>query len=337
MDIPKIYIPKSPLVLSLDLTSRCNLNCAHCLADASPNGASIPQDMAISIIDEAKRIGVKELVLGGGEVLLYNNFFDICKYIVSKDLEFAFTTNGTLVSHNIDRFIELRKHTKSFKVGISLDGHTPELHGYFRPKDTFEPIINAIELLSSININPHVICVLNRENIKQIPEILNFLSDLKITNIRLIPFMPVGRGTRYKCEMLSAKEFHTILKQKNIWMEKSGVNIAIHMPWEFLFQPPKDRCPTPCEAGYVRLWIDFKGDILPCAYLTDSIIGNIYRDKIEDIWINSPILNELRDSTMLKGACSTCEFRGGCRGLAQFLKGDYLCTDPYCPIVNQEQ
>lgn len=334
-----MYIPKSPLVLSIDLTNQCNLNCPHCMVNANSDCVSLSYEAVISIIDEAERIGIKEIVLGGGEPLIYEKFFSICGHILSKGLYFSFVTNGTLVHENINEFLKIRRYNKSFRVGISLDGYSPEMHGYFRPKETFESAINAICILNNMNISVDILCLLNRENIQDIPRFLKFISDLNILNIGFIPIMPEGNGRQYLCEMISPDNLYSILKEKQKWQEIFEININTHTPWEFLFLPSEERNPSPCEAGYLRLFIDPRGDIFPCAFLTEHCIGNIYHNSIKDVWLNSPILKKLRDPTLLKGACSICNYRngcrGGCRGLAQSLGGDYLCADPYCPIVNQ--
>lgn len=333
-----MYIPKSPIVLSLDLTNQCNLYCPHCLADADLNGASFSKNMVMSIINEAIKLDIKEIALGGGEVLLYKDFFEICEYILSNEIGLAFTTNGLLVSENMDSFLNLKTYDTSFKVGISLDGHNSDLHGYFRPKETFEIALNSINILMNADIDVHILTVLNKKNINYIPEILDFFSHMGISDIRFIPFMPVGRGEQFRDEMLSPDDFYSILHEKHNLSNIYKINIGLQMPWDFLLQPPKNRHPNPCEAGYLRLWIDSNGDIFPCAFLSDSTIGNVYHDSISDVWLNSPILRQLRDPTLLNGTCSSCSYRddcrGGCRGLAQFLGGNFLCSDPYCPIVN---
>lgn len=336
-----MYIPKSPLILCLELTSKCNLNCPHCLADADSNGRSLPNDKVISLVDEAQRIGVKELVLGGGEALLYENFFKLCENALSKGLNLSFATNGLLIPEVMSSLLNLQKYNESLRIGVSLDGHTPEIHGHFRPAETFETAVEAIKMLHNANFNVHILCVLNRINIKTIPQYLDFISTLNISDIRFIPFMPVGRGIQFKDEMISPEEFYEVIKSKKDIYKKYKINLGLHMPWEFLFDPIEKRHPYPCEAGYLRLWIDSKGEISPCAYMPDMSLGNIYKNSISDIWQNSPILKELRDSSLLKGICSTCTYRdgcrGGCRGLAKFLEGDFLCADPYCPTVSQKQ
>ena len=57
-------------------------------------------------------------------------------------------------------------------------------------------------------------CVLNKVNIKTIPQYLNFVSTLNISDIRFIPFMPVGRGMQYRDEMIPPEEFYKVLKSK---------------------------------------------------------------------------------------------------------------------------
>lgn len=334
-----MYLPKSPLVLSIEITDRCNLKCRHCLADSNSKGRDMPKETVLSVIDEAKRIGTKVIILGGGEPLLYEDFFDIAEYVLIKELNLFFVTNGTLVPEKIKSFLRIQKYNNLFQVGVSLDGHTPEIHSYFRPKETFWSAIEAINLLNKAGIKISVLCVLNKENIKIIPEYLKFLSEFHVMNVRLLPFLPLGRGKECKEEMLSADGFYHIIKEKKLWKKDFKNTINFSVPWEFLFLPPEKRYPAPCEAGYLRLWINSNGDIFPCSYMADISIGNIHRDSIGDVWNNSPMLKALRDPTLLKGPCATCAYRdgcrGGCRGLAYFLEGDYLCSDPYCPIVVQ--
>jgi len=301
---------------------------------------SLPQDKAISIIDEANRIGIKELVLGGGEVLLYEGFLEICEYALSRGINVSFSTNGILIPGMIGALADLRKYNGSVRVGVSLDGYTPDMHGHFRPKDTFETALKAIELLQNAGITLNILCVLNKENMNEIPQFLEFVSTLNISDIRFIPLVPLGRGKNCINDMLSPSEFYKIMMEKQKWNRTHKLNIGLNMPWEFLFLPDEERHPSPCEAGYLRLWINCNGDMYPCAYMPNFYIGNIYTDTINNVWNNSTALKQFRDSSLLKGICSYCDFRdscrGGCRGFAHFLEGDFLCSDPYCPLVNQK-
>lgn len=337
-----MYLPKSPLQLSIELTTRCNLDCPHCVAEANIGGRSLALDRVLSLVDEAQLIGVRMLDLGGGEPLLYDGFFDLCEYLLSKGLKLSFVTNGLLVPTGINLLRRIvRRYDGLLGVGVSLDGFSSEVHGYFRPKETFNSAVEALVMLREAGVKVSVSCVLNKENIKVIPEFLNFLSSLYISDVRFLPFMPLGRGARFKSEVLSPAEIYNFLQQKYLWNKIFQGNIGFQMPWEFLLVSPEKRQAGPCEAGYTRLWINSRGDVTPCAYMIDVVLGNIYQDSIADIWHDSLVLRKLRDPTLLKGPCATCTYRdgcrGGCRGLAYFLEGDYLCSDPYCPIVVQSK
>lgn len=334
-----MYIPKSPLMLGVELTSRCNLHCPHCVADADWNGESLPYDTAISVIDEAHQIGIKELIFGGGEVLLYDRFFETCEYALSNGLNISFSSNGILIPENIESIKRLKRYNRMVRVGISLDGYTPEMHSHFRPKETFEIAVDAIKLLQKADVALNVLCVLHKENIKKMPEFLKFVSSLNVSDVRLFPLIPLGRGKNYIDEMYTPDEFYNLLKEKLKW-DMLFNNIGLHMPWEFLLSSPENRHPSPCEAGYLRLWMKSNGDMYPCAFMPDLIVGNIYQNSIIDTWLKSTPMRKLRDPNLLKGTCSNCDYRegcrGGCRGFAQFLEGDFLCSDPYCPLVNQK-
>ncbi|CEO87941.1 radical SAM protein [Syntrophaceticus schinkii] len=170
-----MYIPKSPIMLCIGLTTKCNLNCRHCSADANSENVFFPHSELITIIDTAKELGVKKLIFGGGEPLLYEQLFDVCEYALAKGFKVSFVTNGTLVSEVIERFSKILDYRHSFEVGVSLDGHTPEIHGYFRPAETFAPAIEAINLLKNEGFNVSVSCVLSKGNIETIPDFLKFL------------------------------------------------------------------------------------------------------------------------------------------------------------------
>ena len=87
-----------------------------------------------------------------------------------------------------------------------------------------------------------------------------------------------------------------------------------------------------CLAGTGVCFISHEGEIYPCGYLP-AIAGDLRRQKFADIWENSIVFNELRDTGNLKGKCGCCEFRNicmGCRARAFAATGDYLDEEPFC-------
>ena len=336
-----MYLPQNPLVLSVELTDRCNLNCRHCLADANFHQASLSSDSVNKIINEAAEAGVGLINLGGGEPLLYEDFFGVCEEILNRGMRIFFATNGILIPDQLALLSSLKKYRSFIQVGVSIDGHTPDLHGYFRPKESFLAAVEAIKILLATGFKTTVMTVLNRENSRQIPDFLDYLASMNVKNVRLLPFMPVGRGKDFRDEMLSPEEIHNLFQENNKQVLDLNINMGSHYPWEFLFKSPEQRKPAPCEAGYLRLWINACGEMMPCSYMAGVTLGNIKTTTITDVWRDSPVMTALRDPALLKGTCADCKYREGCRGddrgLAYLMEGDYLCSDPYCPIVVQNK
>jgi radical SAM protein with 4Fe4S-binding SPASM domain len=69
-----------------------------------------------------------------------------------------------------------------------------------------------------------------------------------------------------------------------------------------------------------------------CGYL-DVAAGNVREQPFTQIWRSSPLFQQLRDYSLIKGKCGRCEFKavcGGCRARAYEGTGDYLAAEPYC-------
>lgn len=87
-----------------------------------------------------------------------------------------------------------------------------------------------------------------------------------------------------------------------------------------------------CLAGTGVCFISHEGEVFPCGYLP-VIAGDLRKERFIDIWQNSVVFNELRQSENLKGKCGCCEFRNvcmGCRARAFAATGDYLSEEPFC-------
>jgi AdoMet-dependent heme synthase len=87
-----------------------------------------------------------------------------------------------------------------------------------------------------------------------------------------------------------------------------------------------------CLAGSGVCFISHEGEVFPCGYLP-AVAGDLRKQAFADIWENSVVFNELRDTDNLKGKCGCCEFRNicmGCRARAFAATGDYLDEEPFC-------
>ncbi len=87
-----------------------------------------------------------------------------------------------------------------------------------------------------------------------------------------------------------------------------------------------------CLAGTGVCFISHEGEVYPCGYLP-VVAGDLRKQTFLDIWENSTVFHELRDTSGLKGKCGCCEFRNvcmGCRARAYAATGDFMDEEPFC-------
>ena len=87
-----------------------------------------------------------------------------------------------------------------------------------------------------------------------------------------------------------------------------------------------------CLAGTAVCFISHQGEVYPCGYLP-ALAGDLKKQAFADIWENSVVFHQLRDTNNLQGKCGCCEFRNvcmGCRARAFAATGNYLDEEPFC-------
>jgi radical SAM protein with 4Fe4S-binding SPASM domain len=97
------------------------------------------------------------------------------------------------------------------------------------------------------------------------------------------------------------------------------------------------RVPKVVNDGDGFVFISHIGDVYPSGFLPITC-GNVREQSLVDIYRHSPIMQELRDKSRLKGKCGVCEFKelcGGSRARAYAVTGDYMESEPYCDYVRK--
>ena len=70
-----------PLSASIIVTNKCNLRCIHChLSSGTALENEMTTEEIFRVIDEAKDLGVKRLIISGGEPLVRNDIMSIIEY-----------------------------------------------------------------------------------------------------------------------------------------------------------------------------------------------------------------------------------------------------------------
>lgn len=295
------FPPKKPLAAYLNLTDRCNLRCTFCELGRQKNVDS-DGELALEeiwrIFDELNNWGVDKIYLGGGEPFMRPDVWEIIQFIASKKMTiWQIITNGTLLGKlNTSQGKLLKTSVKA--LNISLDSQDPQLHDSIRGvPGTFMKVISFLEKSTKEDFPViYITCVITRDTFREIPELIRFLSHY---NIKHIGFQPMNFYSNYPdYKVVEDKERFLLQNEKEIDELRETIEEGIKVSKvlkvstnlsflrlflkEYLLYAKTsifffDRVMRNfiCSNVFNYLYIDSKGNLLPCSLLpkVDNVIG----------------------------------------------------------------
>jgi len=110
-----------PLWAQLNITHRCNLDCAYC-TEYDNSREHVPPEQVARSIDKCRELGVLHVDLIGGEPLLHPDVGAFLRRIVGHGMTTGMTTNGFLLTERrLDELLEAGLG----RLQISVDRATP--------------------------------------------------------------------------------------------------------------------------------------------------------------------------------------------------------------------
>ena len=347
-------IPLKTLVLHV--AESCNLRCRYCYHGEKENGngdqRQMSRDVAIRAVDFLfeRSGGMEDLVLvffGGEPLLNFETIRCAAQYaeeqaaVSGKRVNFAITTNGTLLTSEIVDF--LQEHDVS--ITVSLDGFQ-QIHDRYRKFADGRPSYGVIlprvrHLLDRARRRPVVARVTVVDEPERVPQILDHLLALGFVEAG---FAPVTTGhPEYQLddgqmdELLNA--FHHLAQR---FLEAAGEErffgfsnlidllVSLHQG---------EVMDYPCGAGLGLFSLDAGGRLYLCQRFTGEetyCMGDIFKG------FDTERLGSFRKEAQIsnKEACHTCWARtictGGCYHEACVREGSHLRPNlHYCDWIRR--
>lgn len=309
-----------------ECTLKCNLTCKHCGSSCKVDDtrSEMPLKDFICVLDEIKQNITHPLfvITTGGEPLLRKDLCECGKEIKKRGFYWGLVTNGMLLNSNVfDKLTESGLDS----ISVSLDGMREE-HNWMRGNNnSFDSVLNAIDIIisSQSNFTWDVITCINKRNLHQLPEMMNLLINHHVKRWKIFTVFPVGRALDYPEMELNKEELRELLdfiaaaRKKNIMKISFGCEGFLG-PYEYEVRDNQHFC----AAGINVASILHDGSISGCLCIrSNHKQGNIYTDSFVDVWNNKFI--KYRDAAWKKtGTCTDCEVWRWCKGDGMHLRDD---------------
>ncbi len=335
-------------LVAWEVTRSCNLSCIHCRASAEhgPYEGELTTDECFEVLDDVASFSSPIIIFTGGEPLLRRDIFDIARHGTELGLRCVMATNGSLIDGpTVKRMLDAGIQ----RISLSLDGAERETHDRFRGVDgSFDTVIRAAGLARSAGLPFQINSTITKLNLDELPAMLDRAVELGAVAYHVFLLVPTGRGKQLEeheippadyertlnwlydqrehvpiqLKATCAPHYHRILRQRAA-REGKDVNFRTY---------GLDAVTRGCLGGTAFCFISHTGRLSPCGYL-ELDCGNVRVEGFKQAWLTSPIFQDLRDYTKLRGKCGVCDYRdvcGGCRARAYAKTGNYLDEEPYC-------
>ena len=322
---------KAPLTINWALNNSCNFRCRHCYSRNDPAG-ELPLDELCRSLEKVARLGVLAVNFGGGEPLLREDLCSIASHAASCGLRVSMNSNGSLIDGVC---APLLKRAGFYKVGISVDSHLPAPHDTLRGvPGSHQRACEALGHLQNAGIRTYISSVICRINHLQIDELIEFAQARKVDQLNFHNFKCVGLGQANRDELdLTPAEWRDFYRRALAAKDRCpGLDISLDDPVIASLGVPSGNLVKGSVCGKLSLNIKANGDITPCGFI-QTVIGNITRDDLGELWRNSELLHAMRHKKPT-GKCGGCdhydECLGGCSARALAVSGDLNAPDPHC-------
>lgn len=337
--IPKFF------KLQWHITERCNFRCLHCYQD-NFDTPEMPLEQMEEVLRQfvflIKKWGISPyhsfLSLGGGEPLLYQNFFSFLArvYKYSANYQWGLMSNGSLLNRKNIRIL------KSFKIAgcqISLEG-LEKNNDEIRGEGSFKKALKALTILKEEGIHTSVGLTVTKKNINDVLPLINLLDKIGINKFRVRRLVLWGQGSQLIDSLLEPPELLSLyrkLEEVNKDLFKKGSNLRITQWCENGFFWTKQLEKAYCGINDGRiLTLLSNGDVYPCRRLPIKI-GNILENSLEEIYYSEEN-KKLRNPEEFPQYCrQNCFIFNRCFGGAKCITYAYSgrldIPDVQCPYV----
>ncbi len=297
------------LTLDIDLGNFCSLNCPHCFRRTAVLDA-VQRKMTFeetkNLITEAKKLGLRSVkFLGAGEPFENVRFVEFLRFLKSQDVIPVVFTKGHVIGddkltarynrhYGIENGVDLVKVLNEVNASVilgfnSFDTEKQEkmvggVSGYVKKRNV--ALIRLVE--GGLNqSNPTRLCIgSNPVTLENYDEIFNIYQWGRERNIYVIvtPTMVGGKACNWEQITPSAEKLIDLYTKIYKFNLEKGIQTIAQLKEEGISPYAGAH---PCNQVSCGMYVTLSGKVLRCPGNDTTIFGNIFKQSLEEIWVNS--------------------------------------------------
>ena len=335
----------APFLVALNLTRRCNLNCAHCYLDAGTRESDDTGELTTAevrgLLDDIAALSDETMVVfTGGEPLLRADLTELVAHAASLGLMAVLGSNGMGLN---DRRVADLKAAGLQGVGISLDSLDAASHDAFRGlPGSWERAMAALDACRQGDLRFQIHFSVTDDNAHELEDMIVYARDVGAFVLNVFFLVCTGRGE--KATNISVDTYERVMRrltaaarqETEIMIRAKCAPHFKRMAWELDSDWPITAAhgyeAGGCLAGTRYCRVTPTGGVTACPYMEEEV-GSIRGQAFAEIWRDAPQFQSLRQP-VLEGRCGSCEYGkicGGCRARplardGQLMGEDFLCA-----------
>lgn len=169
--------------LAITPTMKCCLNCAMCHQKEIKHWPNMPYETFEKLLINLKKEKVSKISLVGGEIFVHPEMWKFIGLMEKMKFKYDLSSNLFFVPRGVERFAKLDGLEM---VTTSIDG-IGEQHSKIRGvPNSFEKTVENIKKIIAMKIPIDVACVVQKANISNLEEIVEFICKLGVKSVTLL-------------------------------------------------------------------------------------------------------------------------------------------------------
>ena len=275
----------------------------------------------------------------GGDPILHPDFWQLLGLLKQYGIPFTILGNPF---HLNDAVCQRLKNYGCEKYQLSIDG-LRETHDWFRKPGSFDTTLEKIGCINRAGIRSVVMTTVSGKNIEEVPGILDAVVAADVNVFAFARYCPTSEEKDTGIAPLRYRQLLADCDKKFKEYETAGCstyfNKKDHLWTLYEYETGTFQIPEGvedgmiyggCNCGNCHLTILPTGDVYACRRLQNSRVGNVFEDRLADVWVCQ--MEQYRDYSRF-AKCSKCELLAFCRGcpaVASGKTGDFYAADPQC-------